>query len=704
MYIEQAAQKWQDDTNADDRAQLVAAVNSQLDYPTGPGGQLASLLEGLGQAMSAPYAFDVFAPDTYNFGVLLTYRQQWDPLAYQTGDLVSTIPLAPSETRKYTHKRVVKRSRAQKEDDKQASSSSRQTSETGRAEDEIMNRATTATSFQMTSKGSFNIGIGSLDASTSFSLNQEQQSATTKKDFHESTLKAAEDYRHEHSIQVETSESEETEDTTSGEISNPNNEITVTYLFYELQRRYAISERIHRARPVILVAQDVPAPHEVTEAWLITNQWIIARVLLDESLRPALEYLSTGLAGDEVGMEVLKASWQAQQALVGQLEALVSDQTIMRDTLRESLVSTMLEEAKAKASELPTAAKIFTLGLAPDPGSMQADMLKAQGDAAKTRLQYVESALADAQKKLTDASAAFHQATQDYSAAMQKSYSRTVAIDQLLVHIKGNILYYMQAKWSFEPKDQQFFRLYNKTVKWFEPAVGCTWSPLPPAKAGGAGWQLGKTKGKLANGKLSLTAASATMLTGALTCAPTISATDKQLVDVADLDSPLGYKGNYIIFPLTAPNYLTTFMMQQFADDYFGVRDPDEYGNFTLDELTDYVQAVLADPNTPQDQKDALQAYWLDQLSVARPTTDEIVVPTGQMFIEALPGTHTLLENFKLIHRELDALNARAGVRHAELENLRLASRLVAGELGDPDVERKIVVEGASAVTVDANG
>ena len=32
------------------------------------------------------------------------------------------------------------------------------------------------------------------------------------------------------------------------------------------------------------------------------------------------------------------------------------------------------------------------------------------------------------------------------------------------MHVKENILYYMQAIWSHEPPDQRFFRLYNIDV------------------------------------------------------------------------------------------------------------------------------------------------------------------------------------------------------------------------------------------------
>jgi hypothetical protein len=57
------------------------------------------------------------------------------------------------------------------------------------------------------------------------------------------------------------------------------------------------------------------------------------------------------------------------------------------------------------------------------------------------------------------------------------------------------------------------------------------------------------------------------------------------------------------------------------------------------------------------------------------------------------PGTHPLLEDFKLIHRALDVKKVQAEVRRAELENIRLAARALEGEREDPDVEKKIVIE-----------
>ena len=81
-----------------------------------------------------------------------------------------------------------------------------------------------------------------------------------------------------------------------------------------------------------------------------------------------------------------------------------------------------------------------------------------------------------------------------------------------------------------------------------------------------------------------------------------------------------------------------------------------------------------------------------------------MVVPTTSLYMEALVGTHPLLEDFKLIHRALDVKKVQAEVRHAELENIRLAARALKGKDEDPDIEKKIVIVNDGAdVTVAHN-
>ncbi|WP_218511794.1 hypothetical protein [Variovorax sp. dw_308] len=668
------------------------AVNSIVASPQGPGARLAQLFQALSKAQSEPYAFDVFAPNSYNFGLVITYRQIWEPGPYQAGDLVSTVPLAPGETRKYTKKRIVKESVSRRTADKSTEARSTQSSEDSRCERDIMERSTTATNFKIATNGSFNIGIGSMDVSSEMGGNTGSESTQNKKDFHEATLKAAQDYRLERSLEVDTAHSFESEETFVGEISNPNNEITVTYLFYELQRRYKIREFLYRVRPVILIAQEVPSPDEINEAWLIEYQWIIARVLLDDSLRPALNYLSTGYAGDQFSVTVLQTQWKTQAALVKQLEGLVQAQLTARDSMRETLVAEQEEEDSIP--EMPGILNVFTLGV--DPSEPVKKMLKAHIKAGETRLKYAEQALADAQEKLGSATSIFRQATKDYSAALQNQYARQVAIDQLRIHVKQNVFYYMQAIWAHEVSDQRFFRLYKQKVLCPHVEQGCEVHPLATAVIGHvpafneAGVELAPVD--IAN-----------------TCVPTLPPDEKDvggmledLSSVADLDNPLGYKGNYIIFPLLSDCPITHYMLSDFIDTYLSVKDPDGSDDFDAEAFDDaWTLAVKNhDDAKLKDLRATLEAHIEDQ----ERRTDEIIVPTGQLFIEALPGSHPLLESFKMEHRLLDVATVRAQNRHAELENLRLASRLAADPqlLQDPDIDKRIIVDKGAGVVMDS--
>ena len=92
-----------------------------------------------------------------------------------------------------------------------------------------------------------------------------------------------------------------------------------------------------------------------------------------------------------------------------------------------------------------------------------------------------------------------------------------------------------------------------------------------------------------------------------------------------------------------------------------------------------------------------------DRLQQPRRDQDMVIVPSDQLYIEALPSEHPVLEDFKLRHREADLSKARAEVREQELDNLRRAAKLIVDETNDPDVDKHIVIEGQSGVTVVAD-
>ena len=248
---------------------------------------LGKLLTELDSSLREKYRFDVFAPASINYGLLLNYRQHWQPQSYQVGNLVSTIPLAPQETRRYTTKTVVKRTRNMKEISDSLRSGKDESGDTGRVDAEIVDRAKNQTSFQANADGSYGNGnLYKISAGMQQRTDQAVESAQTKREFHESVVKSAQEYRNEHRLEISTEETREDETTSFREIRNPNDELTVTYLFYELQRRYLVDESLHKITPVVLVANDVPAPHEVDQGWILRYDWILKRTILDDSFLP----------------------------------------------------------------------------------------------------------------------------------------------------------------------------------------------------------------------------------------------------------------------------------------------------------------------------------------------------------------------------------------------------------------------------------
>src|SRR5262249_24057727 len=102
------------------------------------------------------------------------------------------------------------------------------------------------------------------------------------------------------------------------EITNPNDEIAVTFLFYELQRPYRIYERLYRVEPVVLVAQEFPEPGDIDQAWLVRHDWILKRAILDYSFLPVLNNLAQ-TAGDEIALEEMRTNVKQQRAIVEEL-------------------------------------------------------------------------------------------------------------------------------------------------------------------------------------------------------------------------------------------------------------------------------------------------------------------------------------------------------------------------------------------------
>lgn len=681
--------------------------------------RVPGLLAELNRRLKEPYAFTVFAANrkerAVNFGILVGYQQVWTPLAYQAGKLAKTITLAPKESRKYSKKVVVRRKRLDKETHLQARSVKEESEITSRVEQEILRKATAKTNFKLVSEGTANYGVGeasaaSVKTTTSFERDVSRSSEEAKRGFHESVFKAAQEMKDELTTHVETEESSEDETVDSGEITNPNDELAVTFLFYELQRRYRVNEKLHKVTPVVLVAQEMPRPDEITEAWVLAHDWIFRKVLLDESFRPALDYLCQHIAGDEVGLRELQKNVDQQRAIVDELRQEI---TVVRERIlaQRELGERSLFGAAVKKKSGGSRFGIPIIGGIVDAVADTAEGLvreigefihspsassEGRGNPLEDAIQRSVDQERELVMQLERETTALNAITERYAKGVADHRNRQSEVARMLVHIKANILHYMQAVWSFEPGDQRYFRLHKVRVPSFKPERTTVrfpeLTPRPDSMA------------RVAHRRLGLDAAARSDLYECEVVTemnPEVDYVD--LAVAADLDEPLGFKGNYMIFRLRESNPVTDLQMAPYVvAGWNEIVDPDDIGNWTLDEFVRYVNCLKetlpeAEFATLQEQ---LRAQYQRLLSQPRRDGEVLTVPTDSLFIEALPATQTLMEEFKRRHRGVDVKRAQAEVRRIELENLRYAMRVLEKELGDPDVDKHVVVNGSSHVIV----
>jgi len=678
---------------------IVTTTDTPDVKPDPPPKDPLSLLEEL---LNERYKFEVFAPGTTNFGLLVTYRQKWDPITYQVGNLVKTLTLAPKETRKVTSKRVIKTEASVKEMQENQRNRKDETAETMRDEAEIVQKAQEKTHFDIAAHANYSKGGFSGGVSTTWSRDADRSSQETKKSFHEAVLKASQEFKDTHKIEVETKTAEEAEFTESAEITNPNDELTVTYLFYELQQRFMVHEQIHRLTPVVLVAMEVPNPsRNDIDKILLSQAWIINRVLLDDRYRRALEYLCSTIVGDQLKLFNLGQNVALASQAVATLQKLhAKTQAELKwaeDTFDAAVIARAgLTEEEAREGKWEKAIEKQFGG---DDQDLEA--MRMREELRKDQYERAAREEKELRMRLDSEIAALTAAQEAYAKANAEHHYHLLEIAGLRVHFKENLLYYMQAIWRYTFKDQILFTLskikvpkitaaqktYSLTVP-ETPPLSITPKPGEIVLEVRANVQLNKIVDPEDPEDLEQEPEFIT------------------LPEIAQLE-PIGYVGNFAVLPLKQSNPLTDFMMLPYLDTALGIHDPDDLASWTPEDFAKYARRLLKQSKKRLDNGEISSSQCqalLDQLreqyrrivSSPRRTNDEVIVPTKSLYIEALPGAHPLIEDFKLFHRAVDVKKAQAETRKIELENLRYAGRLLAEEFEDPEIERKIQITGAA--------
>jgi hypothetical protein len=673
---------------------------TRIDWSS-PEVRLPALLEELDKRRKEAYAFTIFAANrkerSVNFGTLNTYSLRLDPRDYQAGALIKTIPLAPRQSQKLVITRKTSKKRSVKEVENNLRSARDEMSQTSRVEQEIIKRATSKTTFSIGAKIDDKVGDSTT---TNFTQDAGKSSDDVKKSMHEAVFKSALEVKLERSTTITSEESDDFESQETTEVSNPNDEIHMNFLFYELQRQYRVNEELFRIQPVVLVAQEVPRPDEIDADWIVQHDWILKRVLLDDSFESILTSVCQ-TAGDETALAELKINIDQQRRIVSELREEVADAK-QRSTIQNALLEKAIYQKVG--GEGLTGLVTDILGSLPGPGAHvvekvsdilmggSAESNAANRQALEDRAQKVADEARDLMFRLEREVTALNSLMETYAKALREHHTRLTELARLQTHIAKNILYYMQAIWNHEPSDQTYFRLHETPVPTFEEASTEYKIDFANPKANNIDLphqRLPRFGDRQANAYSFEAKVKMNQTPQGIKYVP--------LSQVAYLDRHLGYIGNYMIFPLRESNPLTDFMMDPFVDRATGqLMDPSDIKSWSLEEFSDYV-CCLKDHLPPDDfeeLREELKNQYQEILISPRRKDELLVVPTDSLFIEALPGKESLLERYKLVHRLEDAKLAQAKVRGEEINNLRRAARILKNEFEDADIDQKVVIQG----------
>ena len=615
-------------------------------------------LRDLHERLSGTYEFTVFAADkdfhSVKFGLLITHRLELAPIGYQAGDLVKTIPLAPGEERTYSVKVNRTEKRTLREAKKNNSSLVNEQSTTNRVEADILAKAQTKTNFGLNTEGDFDIGIFSGKATTTFGVEALSESAQTRKDVRDTLQKAVQALNEEISYDFTRDETLTTESSETGKIANTNQELSMTAMSFALEKLFRVSVLLYRVTPMVLVAQEVPSPNQITEAWVIAHDWILNRCLLDDSFRPTLHYLAKKSVGDDFSLRELRKNLRQQRNLVDTFRIEFSAASVEADNRYKALetaISTRIDEEHGERGDgLFSDIGQFFGGDGQDPEAAKARELAAK-DAHHYALEKAEKAAAALRQEVNT----LHMLTEKYNRTLQDRLDNETQVKRLLEHIRSNIFHYMKHIWMMEPDDQRILRLQKVQVPVLKAASRIyRVKVLPDDDIFAPFREPGTQKHKA-------------FLHGTLEQRPDGSFETKSLAELVDLGQIKACFGNCLGFQMLEHNALTEFMAAPYIDATFGAMDPDELANVSLDTYAKYI-CCLHDRMSEDDFeaiKPKLKQWLAKLLSSPLRNGDEVVVPTGSLFMQSLVDQNPVLEDFKLRHRELDVYKVDMDVRKA---------------------------------------
>lgn len=593
------------------------------------------------------YYFSAFAPNTFNFGLKLIYRQEWRPLGNQRGEIVRTIPLGPKQVEKVSTKIIRRKKITRTEENLKSIEQTSEVADTTKDSSEIVNEAAETSGWNMEAEASLSLGsVFSASISGGMHEESEKRSRETSNNLSEVMQKTASKIRTETKTIVSVESESTLEMTTASEIENANEEIAITYIYSKLQRQYEIFTYLAESQDVIFIAEPIPQPYEINFDWVKRYDWIIAKVILDDSFRDALTSISQNPSVKKEDDEGLVNDFS---------DTMVQVQDFFKD-FAGRLAGTTGE----------------TSGIGGGLSLAGMDIIQ------------------EGQKNYRDA---LEKRYENRKLEKQLEHKRK----RLYQHIRDNMLHYCRAIWSQEDPQQRILRYKKIGLKF----------PLEWDFIGTFGqdeYTGEKTLQDLLNQvKIHETDGDATTtfeLEGEFV------ANGESGIDITDIINPvgpIGYFGNYSIYHVKPEFYKSGFsrILQIIKTPYLYYESSTAEPIFmepTLKRLTTEFKGEGPKNDDERDemielipelrvQFSQIDLENKDELDMFYSTIDftsyypeylfrkdrirKFVVDTNNLLIDIQPGKGTALESFKLAHRGIDVLKTLEEKKEIELENRR---------------------------------
>ena len=602
-----------------------------------------------------PYDFQVYMPKTLNLGLQLVHRQEWRVLGNQRGDIVKTIPLGPKQTDKVSIKVVKRESRKSLTENKKEIETNTETSDTTKDSNEVLYESSMAVN------ASLGAGFGPINAS--MGVNSSNTSRNTSTALSETMQKTASKMRSETTVRIETEREKTLERTTSSEITNPNDEISLTYVYSKLQRQYEVFTGLSEVRPVFFVALEIPTPSEIDFCWVRRYDWMIAKALLDPSYEQALNSIRSNA---------------------------MSHNDMTRISTMEGVMNTTLEH------------------------------LGAMGQGSK------DLSVADVDF-VSESQKGFRETLKEYDEKSKSNMLLEQQRARLYQHIRDNILHYSRAIWQYQDAQTRSMKIRQMNLSmpldWNYTSTGMSLNSILDQLEAGSELET-SIVGDFVGAGRTMNIADMIDPTGpvdfygnyALYYPLEEYLSDSLRMIFAILEwpyvNPNGVEGE-LMDPVLR-QYQIDNPIDSISDDFFNSRIIEKMVTL-VPELRSLIRSkeialpVLADDETVYDTSAMssetfliLKRYYPHYL-YRKEMTRRFPVDTNNLIVDIVPGEGTALEKFKVVHRGIDVGKAISEKIQLDLDNTRRESLLSKDKLGDPDIEKVTVVTNSTDLVVDTD-